>query len=104
MLNRRGFLKLFGATVGGVVLGEAIPFNRVWSFPKKIVIAQPLAELGIMEPVILSGAWWCSAQKLVTVYYDKEAVKNLQANRLFERVRKSLPVAEYSIWTPGDAW
>ena len=28
--------------VGGVVLAEAvIPFNRVWSFPKEIVIAPP---------------------------------------------------------------
>lgn len=39
--ERRGFLKLFGAGVAGIALEQAIPFNRVWSFPKKIVIAKP---------------------------------------------------------------
>lgn len=37
-MNRRRFLGLFGAFVGGVVLDQAIPLNRVWSFPKQIVI------------------------------------------------------------------
>jgi hypothetical protein len=44
-MDRRGFLKLLGAGVGGLALDQAIPFNRVWSFPKKIVIAQPVELL-----------------------------------------------------------
>jgi hypothetical protein len=38
-MNRRQFLGLFGLAVGGVALEAAIPHNRVWSFPKTIVIA-----------------------------------------------------------------
>lgn len=37
-MERRTFLAGLGALVGGVLLDQAIPFNRVWSFPKKIVI------------------------------------------------------------------
>lgn len=33
-MNRRGFLGM----IGGLLVSEAIPFNRVWSFPSKIVI------------------------------------------------------------------
>lgn len=37
-LDRRNFLRGLGALVGGVALEQAIPFNRVWSFPSKVVI------------------------------------------------------------------
>lgn len=37
--DRRGFLKFLGLGVAGIALEEAIPFNRVWSFPKQIVVA-----------------------------------------------------------------
>jgi hypothetical protein len=40
-MDRRGFLKLFSAGVAGIALQQAIPLGRVWSFPKKIVIALP---------------------------------------------------------------
>ncbi len=40
-LTRRGFLGLFGAAAGGILLEQAIPFGRVWSFPTNIVIARP---------------------------------------------------------------
>ena len=40
MVSRRGFIGLFGAAAAGVLLEEAIPFGRVWSFPKNIVIAK----------------------------------------------------------------
>jgi hypothetical protein len=36
-MDRRGFLKALAGTVGGIALAEAIPFNRVWSFPQKVV-------------------------------------------------------------------
>ena len=38
-MNRRNFLGLLGMGVAGLALDHAIPFNRVWSFPKEIVIA-----------------------------------------------------------------
>lgn len=37
-MERRRFLGLFAAGVAGVALDQAIPFNRVWSFPKNIVV------------------------------------------------------------------
>lgn len=37
-MNRRNFITGIGALVGGLALDKAIPFNRVWSFPSKIVI------------------------------------------------------------------
>ena len=37
-MNRRNFLSLFSAGVAGVALEQAIPFGRVWSFPKEIVV------------------------------------------------------------------
>jgi|SRR5579864_1335360 len=39
-MNRRGFLEFVGAGVAGIALDQAIPLNRVWSFPKKIVLAR----------------------------------------------------------------
>lgn len=38
-MNRRGFLGLFGAAIGGIVLEQAIPLGRVWSFPSNVIIA-----------------------------------------------------------------
>jgi hypothetical protein len=37
-MDRRKFLQLVGLGAGGIVLEQAIPFNRVWSFPKNIVV------------------------------------------------------------------
>jgi hypothetical protein len=37
-VSRRGFLGGLTALVGGILLEEAIPFGRVWSFPSTIVI------------------------------------------------------------------
>lgn len=39
-MNRRGFLGM----LSGIVLSEAIPLNRVWSFPKEIKIV-PVATI-----------------------------------------------------------
>lgn len=38
-MDRRGFFKLFSLGVAGIALEQAIPLGRVWSFPKKIVLA-----------------------------------------------------------------
>jgi len=42
-MDRRGFLKLFGAAVAGIALEQAVPLGRVWSFPKEIVLAQSMS-------------------------------------------------------------
>lgn len=63
-MNRRGFLKALGVGVAGIALKEAIPFNRVWSFPKNIVIADPL----------------CAPTSL----YGKSASVNMRLDGLFE--------------------
>jgi len=39
-MQRRTFLTRLGTLLGGVLLEEAIPLNRVWSFPKEIKIAR----------------------------------------------------------------
>lgn len=46
-MNRRNFLSLFSAGIAGIALEQAIPLGRVWSFPKKIVIAKPLFFDGV---------------------------------------------------------
>ena len=53
-MDRRGFLNLLGAGVAGIALDQAIPFNRAWSFPSKIVIP----EKGILGRA--SGFEWDS--------------------------------------------
>jgi hypothetical protein len=35
-MDRRGLLKMLGLIVGGIAVEQAIPFGRVWSFPKDI--------------------------------------------------------------------
>ena len=57
-MNRRNFLSLFSAGVAGIALKEAIPLGRVWSFPKKIVIARPeltIDELGGFRDLLAIG-------------------------------------------------
>lgn len=39
-MNRRNFLSVISAGIAGIALEQAIPLGRVWSFPKKIVIAR----------------------------------------------------------------
>lgn len=41
-MDRRGFLKLFGGVAAAAAAAPLIPFNRVWSFPKEIVIGRTL--------------------------------------------------------------
>lgn len=52
--TRRKFLGGLTALIGGLALEEAIPFNRVWSFPTKIVVP--------------------NIAPLATIYYDPEAL------------------------------
>ncbi len=48
-MDRRRFLSMFGLGVAGIALGEAIPFNRVWSFPSKIVVPN-LRGIEFLQP------------------------------------------------------
>lgn len=64
-MNRRGFLGALGAMIGGVVLEQAIPFNRVWSFPTEVKVQT------------------ASLQDLTVVYYDRKMLAALHANLFF---------------------
>jgi hypothetical protein len=44
-VDRRRFLELLGIGGVGIALEQAIPFGRVWSFPKEIVIAQQVLPI-----------------------------------------------------------
>jgi hypothetical protein len=35
-MDRRNFLRAAAMTIGGIALDQAIPFGRIWSFPKVI--------------------------------------------------------------------
>jgi hypothetical protein len=41
MINRRTFISLLGLGGTAVAVEQVIPFGRVWSFPKQIVLARP---------------------------------------------------------------
>jgi hypothetical protein len=54
-MDRRKFFKLLGMGVAGVALDQAIPFNRVWSFPSNIVVPNRLltTEWVTMESLLI---------------------------------------------------
>lgn len=60
-MNRRGFLQVLGIAVGGIALEQAIPFNRVWSFPKNIVIPKNHSDyVGVYNEAIKKYSLaWC---------------------------------------------
>jgi hypothetical protein len=63
MMDRRRFLGFLGAGVAGVALEQAIPFNRVWSFPKEIA----LQNVVLAEPctVRFISAWDPTLRKVI---------------------------------------
>jgi hypothetical protein len=85
-VNRRHFLGLFGLGVAGIALDQAIPFNRVWSFPKEIKIAFfPPVMFGGGEPeyLVLELEQFAHAipevmqsdKRLYDFLYDDHAIK-----------------------------
>lgn len=44
MIQRRNFLTGLAVLVSGIALEQAIPFNRVWSFPKEIRVVPRLTD------------------------------------------------------------
>lgn len=58
-MDRRNFLKGIGTLVGGIALDKAIPFNRVWSFPKEIKIVQvPIQDYYVSHWLTSESAWF----------------------------------------------
>lgn len=79
-MNRRNFLSLLGLGVAGVALDQAIPFGRVWSFPKEIVVA----------PRLLNE--FCTVE-----YITREWLETLERNLC---VKDALGHA----WVRGEEW
>ena len=74
-MNRRGFLKMLGAVAGGIALNEAIPLNRVWSFPSKIVVPDTLLKVGDIITIAQSNQ--LLAFEIVAREYTEALRKNL---------------------------
>lgn len=74
-LSRRGFLSGLGALVGGIAIEQAIPFGRVWSFPKEVKCLNAVTTVPHMA----------------TMYYDKMALSRLVENFGFAKVEESTP-------------
>lgn len=75
-MDRRSFLKGLGLIVGGVAINEAIPFNRVWSFPKEIkinkfpgkfeeLLKSGFQELFVNHYLTSSPAWYLQPKYIV---------------------------------------
>jgi hypothetical protein len=89
-MNRRGFLGLLGGAFAGVALDRVIPFGRVWSFPKEIVIAPAPA---ITEPFHLAFPW--DAYEKALTFYTRANIKRLDRLIRFEALsRGSAPFVE----------
>lgn len=92
-MERRGFIKGLAALVGGIVLKEAIPFGRVWSFPKNIACvnsstdprtiqgetnaALHVLNLELESPYLPQG---------MIVNYDRKFIQELKARLPFNRM------------------
>jgi hypothetical protein len=83
-MDRRRFIKLLGMGAIGVTLGEAIPFNRVWSFPKKLVI--PCRFDGTLE--------WITMESLALL---KEKFRFIEvASRKFDQELVQVKIGSYA--------
>jgi len=87
-MDRRNFLKGLGALVGGIAINEAIPFNRVWSFPKEIKINkfpgkfEDLLKPGLQEFFVnnyftSSSAWYIQPKYIVIPPQLKSVVESI---------------------------
>lgn len=53
-MERRKFLGLLGLGAGGILLDQAVPLNRVWSFPKEIVTGNRIV-IASRFPIFFKG-------------------------------------------------
>lgn len=95
-MNRRNFITSIGALVGGLALDKAIPFNRVWSFPSKIVIPKKIYShqtyaLGTRISWELLDDWEESVEKLGI---DRDSYSVIHSPLLFDQ--------NFSIIVPGN--
>ncbi len=63
-VNRRGFLQIGGLIIGGIAITEAIPLNRVWWFPKEIVIAKSVPCIELAATQYLGSFGWLASHDL----------------------------------------
>lgn len=70
-MNRRSFLALLGAVLGGVALEQAIPLGRVWSFPSKLAL-----PLDVFDELYVAPA----AKQLTTEWITEETLRLLKRN------------------------
>lgn len=73
-MNRRNFLAGLGALVGGIAIEQAIPLNRVWSFPRQIVIHKAADEASMILPFASITNY------LDIIWYDRRAIDLLKRN------------------------
>lgn len=69
-MNRRSFLTGLASLIGGVAVAEAIPFNRVWSFPSNIIIPEIRYQQAFDNAV---------------VWYNQEALAMLARNLTLDK-------------------
>lgn len=79
-MNRRNFLSGLATLIGGVAIEAAIPFNRVYSFPSKVVV--PYTYIDFDKEYA----------RLVTVYYEKPWMDNLRKQTLLLAFSENRPL------------
>lgn len=107
-MDRRKFLSLFSAGVAGIALEQAIPLGRVWSFPKKIVIADPLLDEWGNR---LLYADWISLETLrilkshlrCTSYFNTDWEKDFKHEFAVGGVVKVKPPRDFTAAFPPDS-
>jgi hypothetical protein len=76
-MERRRFLGIFVAGVAGIAIEQAIPFGRVWSFPKEIVIGFDPA-FGSASAIVVE-----EFEQVLDVF-DPAAADNLKVGDIFK--------------------
>jgi hypothetical protein len=98
-MDRRGFLSLIGLGVGGVVIDQAIPLGRMWSFPKNIVIAQRPGiafETGLGEEVTVRTAYYRWGERTHGFYRTTE-IRQADGSWAPISLREFVPMKDFPI-------
>lgn len=74
-MERRGFLKALAGVVGGIAIEQAIPFGRVWSFPKNIKCLN--FEYGGL-PIELIRGWSPNSFAMADAFWRDNAAERLK--------------------------
>ena len=83
-MNRRELFKSFGLTLGGIAIDQAIPLNRVWSFPSKIVLStlrvkliSPWRPAGVSTETNFITMEWISRYSLAKLKENMQLTESL---------------------------